>query len=76
MKKHSRRQSKTALKLQRAARLATLEARRQNKKHGLKDLVVLKDGLYIVSANGIKKVVKKGNFSPLKAPSRSIKIAK
>jgi len=76
MKKTSRKSIQTSSKLQRAARLATLEARRQNKQFGLKVLAVSKDGIYLVSANGSKKLVKKGNFTPLKAPSRPIKIAK
>jgi len=76
MKKSPRKRIQTSSKLQRAAKLATLEARRQNKQFGLKVLTVMKDGLYLVSANGSKKLVKKGNFTPLRAPSRSIKIAK
>jgi len=76
MKKTSRKSIQTSSKLQRAARLATLEARRQNKQFGFKVLAVSNDGIYLVSANGSKKLVKKGKFTPLKAPSRTIKIAK
>lgn len=66
----------TAKKLQRAAKLATIEAKRENKALGLSVLVAKKDGLYLVSNEGKEQLVKKGNYNPVKVPFRSIKIAK
>jgi hypothetical protein len=62
-------------KLKKAAKLATTEARRQNKALGLKVLVAKKDGLYYKDKSNRTVLQKKGNFRPLRVKNRVIKIA-
>lgn len=74
MKKLSAKHSRTSSKLKRAARVATREARRENKALGLKVLFAKKDGLYLTSSNGKEQLVKKGNYEPVKVASRLVKL--
>jgi len=76
MKSSSSKHKQISKRLKRAAKLATNEARRENTALGLNVLIAKKDGLYLTTSKGKERLFKKGNYTPVKAPSRSIKIAK
>jgi len=64
--------SSPAAKLQKSAQSATMEARRQNKILKLPILVAKSDGLYLFSKAHGFKLVKKGNYKPIKVTHRII----
>ncbi|MCJ7587062.1 MAG: hypothetical protein MUQ00_04070 [Candidatus Aminicenantes bacterium] len=66
----------SAHKLQEAARLATLEARKENKAFGVETLVAKADGLYLYSNSSKPKRIKKGNYKPIRLRRRLIDIGK
>lgn len=75
MKRTRDRDELTKAKLIRAAKLATADAKRENKALGLTDLIVKDDGLYLVTKSGKLKLHKKGNYKPIKVTRRRFKLA-
>lgn len=73
MKKRSNRKSEISI-LKEAAKLATQDAKRENKALGLEVIVVRDSGLYLTAPGKKMKLVKKGNFSPVKVKRRSLKL--
>lgn len=74
MKKRVTRKSDISI-LKKAAKLATEDALRENKALGLQVLVAKKTGLYLTEPGKKMKLVKKGNYSPIKVKRRTMKLA-
>lgn len=75
-KRISLKENGSAHKLQMAARIATLGARKENKAFGVDTLVARADGLYLYSISGEAKRIKKGDYRPIKLRRRLIDIGK
>lgn len=74
MKKKTNRKSDITI-LKEAAKLATEDAKRENKALGLQVLVAKKNGLYLTEPGKKMKLVKKGNYAPVKIKRRTVKLA-
>lgn len=74
MKKKTNRRSDIKL-LKEAAKLATKDAKRENKALGLKVLVAKESGLYLTEPGKKMRLVKKGNYLPVKVKRRTLKLA-
>ena len=74
MKKKTKRKTEITI-LKEAAKLATEDAKRENKALGLEVLVVKDTGLYLSVPGKKLKLVKKGNYAPVKVKRRSLKLA-
>ncbi len=74
MKNKANRKSDITI-LKEAAKLATKDAKRENKALGLQVLVAKKSGLYLTEPGKKMKLVKKGNYAPVKIKRRTFKLA-
>jgi len=74
MKKKLKRKNEISI-LKEAAKLASEDVKRENKALGLKVLVVKDSGLYLTEPGKKMKLVKKGNYAPVKVKRRTYKLA-
>ncbi len=74
MKKKINRRNEIKI-LKEAAELATKDAKRENKALGLQVLVAKDTGLYLAGPGKRMKLVKKGNYAPVKVNRRKLKLA-